>query len=188
MKCYSARIIQKRIKQMPKITVGIWIMFACIFLYCITQLCLSMYQTLDDLQDCEIYIDRVNLRDSHDTKGSRMKLELVSEKTTYYVWYPQSKYIDYAHEVENDLLSGNINLVKIKIANTQSIRDSLFNQKRVVDIRSGSAIYYDLNTEMISMQHHHRTLLLLSIFVFMFLLCYTIFISLIYRVLIFEKK
>ena len=188
MKCYSARIIQKRLKQMPKITVGIWIMFACIFLYCITQLCLSMYQTLDDLQDCEIYIDLVNLRDSHDSKGSRMKLELVSEKTTYYVWYPQSKYIDYAHNVENDLLTGNVNVVKVKIANTQSIRDSLFNQKRVVDIRSGSAIYYDLNTEMISMQHHHRTLLLLSIFVFMFLLCYTIFISLIYRVLIFEKK
>lgn len=188
MKCYSVRIIHKRIKQMPKITVGVWIMLAFMFLYCMTQLYLSMYHTLDNLQDCEIYIDRANLRDSHDTKGSRMKLEIVSEKTTYYVWYPQSKYIDYAHDVENDLLTGNVNSVKVKIVNPQSLRDSLFNQKRVVDIRSSSAIYYDLKTEIISMQHHHRTLGILSIFIFMFLLCYTIFISLIYRVLIFEKK
>ena len=188
MKCYSVKIIPKRIKQIPKITVGYWIMLAFIFLYCVVQLCIPKYQTLDDLQDCEINIDQVNLRDSHDTKGSRVKLEIVSEKATYYVWYPQSKYIDYAHNVENDLLTGNVTSVKVKIANAQSIRDNLFNQKRVVDIRSSSAVYYDLNTEMIRIQHHRRSLWMLFIFIFIFLLCYTIFIPLIYRVIIFEKK
>ena len=188
MKCYSVMIVPKRIKQIPKIAIVLWIMFAFMFLYCITQLCLSKYQTLDDLQDCEIYIDRVNLRDSHDTKGSRMRLEIVSGKTTYYVWYPQSKYLDYAYNVEKDLLSGNVNLVKVKIANTQSIRDNLFNQKRVVDIRSGDAIYYDLDTEIIRMQHHHRNLWILFFFTFMFLLCHTIFISLIFSVITFKNK
>lgn len=188
MKSNSLQINCNRIKQIPKGAVGFWIVLAFVVLYCTIQLCHPMYQTLDDLQNREINIDQVNLLDSHDTKGSRLKLEIVSGKTTYYVWYPQSKYIDYSHDVENDLLTRKISSVKVKIANTQSMRDSLFNQKRVVDIRSDSAVYYDLNTEMIRMQHHHRSLWILCIFTFLFLLCYTMFISFIYRVLVFKKK
>lgn len=186
MKCYSLKIIPKRIKQIPRITIVFGVMLAFIVIYCIVILCHPGYQRLDDLQDCEITIDRVNLRDSHDTKGSRMKLEIVSEKTTYYVWYPQSKYLDYVSNVEKDLLSGNVISVKIKIANKQSIRDYLFNQKRVVDIRSGSAVYYDLDTEMIRIQYHRKALWILFFFMTIVLLCYTISIPLVYGVIKFK--
>ena len=183
MKCYSFRVNPKQIRKIPKYIFVFAVILVFIVIYCIVLLFHPEYQRLNDLQDCEINIDQVNLRDSHDTKGSRMKLEIVSEKTTYYVWYPQSIYLDYASNVETDLLTGNVISVKIKIANKQSIRDYLFNQKRVVDIRSGSAVYYDLDTEMIKMQSHRKSLWILFIFMTIVLLCYTISIPLVYGVI-----
>ena len=188
MKSFSVKIIRKRLKKISKVAFCIWITLALIFLYCIINLCFFVDYTLDDLQECEIKVDKVNLIDSHDTKGRRMKLEIVSQNTTYYVWYPQSKYGDFAQSVENDLLTGNVASIKVKIVKDQSIRDRLFNQKRVVDIRSSSTIYYDLIVEKNAIQNSRLSLWILSIFFLIVWLFYTIIISLIHGVIYFERK
>lgn len=188
MKHFTIKIIRKRLKQIPRKAFFIWIMLALIFFCCIIKLCLPVYYTLDNLQDCEINVDKVILRDSFDTKGSRKKLEIVSQNTTFYVWYPQTKYYDFAHNVENDLLTGNVTSLKVKIVKAQSIRDHLFNKKRVVDIRSNSAVYYDLSVETSKIQHQRLFLWILFIFVFIFWLFYTVIIMLIYGAITFKRE
>ncbi len=188
MKNYSIRIIFKQLKHIPKKVVVFWIALGLICLYCTIQLFSPVYRMSDNLQDCEIDIDKVYLLDSHDTKGSRMKLEIFSGNTTYYLWYPQSKYIDFAYDVEHDLLTGNVTLVEAKIANTYSLHDRLLNQKRIVDLRSNSTVYYDLDIEMKSQQHQYRSVLLLCTIVFLFWISYTLCIFLVYRVVSFRKK
>lgn len=184
---YSFKVSVKRIKQLPKVTIWGWIMLVGILLFLLIRLFFSAHPTFDDLQNYEIEIDSAYLRDSHDTKGSRMKLEIVSGSTTYYAWYPQSNYINFADDIENDLLSGKVTSVEVKIANTQSVRDRLLNQKRVVDIRSSSTVYYDLDSEMTSLQHHYLSLWLAFIVIFVFWLFYTLFACVIYRVLILKR-
>lgn len=188
MKRYSARITFKRIKQVPKKVIVLWIILGLICLYCVIQLFFPAHRSLDDLQDCQIDIDEVYLLDSHDTKGSRMKLEIVSGDTTYYLWYPQTKYIDFASDVEHDLLTGKVTLVEAKISNTHSFRDRMLNQKRVVDLRSSSAVYYDLDTELTSLQQQYRSLWLLFLFMVLLWLSCTAYVSLGYRLLTFQKK
>lgn len=183
MKIYSMKFHPKRINRIPPKAIGVWVFSVCFFLYGIIHFFL-MYQTLDDLQDYKISIDRVRLLDTYDTKGRRNILEIVSGNTTYYLRYPSSKYLDFAHDVENDLLSGRVSLVTAKVANSYSLRDWLGNRKWVVDLRSGSAVYYDLNTEAISFRREHISLGIATIFAFIFLLCYTIIVLLIYNVLI----
>lgn len=188
MKHYLVRIMYKRIKKVPPKIICIWILLTFLLIYCIFQLCFPMNQAFEDFQECEITIDHVNLWDSHGTKGSRMKLEIVSEQTTYYVWYPKTKYAKFADAVEKDLLSRNVTMVKVRIAANQSMRDYIFNQKRVVDIRSSSAVYYDPDTEMISIRQQRISLWVLFLIVLVLWLCFAIFVSLIYRIFILEKK
>jgi hypothetical protein len=159
-----------------------------IFLDCTRQIFIPKYKILEDIYDCEINIEQVSLYDSHDTKGDRMKLKIVCEETTYYVWYPQSRYLDFEPNIVNDLLSGNVTSVKAKVVKDRTIRDRLFNQKRVVDLRSNSAIYYDLETEKVELDEEYMSLWIVLILLFIILLCDTAITLLVYNVIVFDKK
>ena len=165
MKKNSVKVDLKQLRRIPKKTITFLLMIWLVALCLLIGVIFPAHRTIDNLQECEINIDRVYLHDSHNTKGSRMKLEITSGATTYYLWYPQSKYIDYAHEVENELLSGDVIVVKAKIADRQSIRDRILNKVRVADLRSDTSVYYDIETERAYQQRNHVSLCVVFAFV-----------------------
>lgn len=185
---YSIRVNLKRVKNIPKATVCVWMLLGLACLYCIIQLFLPTYRTLEKMKECEISIDKIHLIDSHDTKGSRMKLEIISENTTYYVWYPQSKYREFAYEIENELLSGDVTSVTAKVVSTKSIQDYLLNQIRIVDLRSNTSVYYCLNTEKDQLLKNKCSLGLVFLLLFVFWTLATLLFSLSYGVLNFQKR
>lgn len=188
MKRYSVKISWKRLKRIPKSALCPWLIFGLLSLYLLVQLILPTYRTLDDLQEYEIHIDRVFLLDSHDTKGNRMKLEIVDGDRVFYLWYPQFSYGDYRHDVETELLTGKVTSVMGKIPKAQKIRDNLFNRTRIVDLRNGDSVYYDLATEKASLRHNHNTLWIPFLLIFASWLFTTLYISLIYQIVTFQKK
>lgn len=89
----------QKIRQIPKRAVAVWIILGLCFIYCLIQIFLPPLRVLDDVHELEFFVDNIYLRDSHDTKGRRMKLELVSDGVTFYLWYPQSSYAKFSNKV-----------------------------------------------------------------------------------------
>lgn len=188
MKSYSVSFVFEKIKKIPKIHIVIWSVLFLIFISCTYQIFVPKYKILDKAYDCEINIESVSLYDSHDTKGDRMKLKIICEETTYYVWYPQSKYLDYEPYIVNDLLSGNVTSVKAKVVDDRTIRDRLFDEKCIVDLRSDSAVYYDIETEKTELDEEYISLWVVFFLVFIVLLCDTAITLLVYDVIAFKKR
>lgn len=117
-----------------------------------------------------------------------MKLEIVSENQTFYLWYPQNSYIDYKYEVETELLTGKVTSVTAKVIGTQTIRDNLLNRIRVVDLRKDTSVYYDLATEKANLRQNYNSLWILFFLIFVLWLFSTIFISIVYKIITFQKK
>ncbi len=111
------------------------------------QLLSSPDKCLENLNENTVHIDKVSLLDSHNLRGYRMKLKIVDRDRTYYLWYPQSAYRLYSEAILEDLLSGNVDTIVIKSVNP-SLRDRLRNKRRIVDLRTEDAVYYDLQSEI----------------------------------------
>ena len=120
-----------------------WI-FAIIFG---NQLIRSTDECLENLNENVVHIDKVSLIDSHNVRGTRMKLKIVDNDMTYYLWYPQSTYQVYSQAIHEDLLSGNVDIVVIK-STKPTLRDIIQNQRRIADIRTNDTVYYDLQSEI----------------------------------------
>lgn len=104
-------------------------------------------ECLEDLNESIVHIDKVSLLDSHNVRGARMKLKIVDRDMTYYLWYPQSAYRLYSQAIHEDLLSGNVDTVVVK-STKPSLRDTIQNKRRIVDLRTEDAVYYDLQSEI----------------------------------------
>ncbi len=188
MKHYSVRIIWKRRKRIPKVTACIWLLLGLFSLYCMILLFSSSIQSLDDLQELKIHIDSLHLFDSYDTKGSRIKLTIIDGDNLFYVWYPQSSYMNYAYKVETELLTGETTSVTAKVVRSQTIRDKLLNQRRIIDLRNGDSVYYDLDAERLSLSKNYISCWILFLFSCFFWMFSTLFIAVVYRIVIFQKK
>ena len=178
----------RRIKRPPLKKIFFWMMQLLVVLYCLIGICRPVYRSLDNLHEKSIIIDQIYLKDSYDTKSSRMKLEIISGGISYYVWYPQDEYRNFSYDIKNDLLSGRVSAVKVKVISKQSVRDYLLNQKRIVQIWSRSKVYYDLKTAMIALRNDRMGLWVLFIFSFLFWLCYTLFYLVVNNILIIKKQ
>ena len=187
MKQYSIGISWKRLKKIPKKTLGVWLIFGLATLFCFIQLFLPVNRTLDNLEERKINVDKIDIWDSRDSKGSRMRLDIVSGNTTYYLWFPQN-YVDYAEKVETELLNGKVTSVTAIVVSDQTLHDRISNRMRVVDLRSDTSIYYDLDTEKVNFQQDYIFLWFLFIFLFLIWLFGTLLIVLIYGVLTYKKK
>ena len=187
MKNYSVNIDHRKLKRIPKYAFCLWLLLVVSCLFWIQQ----MYDTHNMLKDshyeCELIIEDVSLCDSYDTKGTRMKLTIFANGITYYIWYPQTEYKQFADGIKNDLLSGDITSVNAIVSNTQTIRDKIFDQRRIIDLRSDSAVYYDFELECDSLQKNFSWSCVLSVFSILILLSYTLCISLLYGVLYYKK-
>ena len=178
---FSKKINCNRIRKIPKKIYVPWIVFSLLSLILIMNSFFPTYRELDNLQDVRINIEESYLSDSLSRNGRLVKLSIVSAGVTYYIWYPE--YRDYMNAVENDILTGNIKSVDAKIVKTQSFRDRLLNQRKIVDLRSDDAIYYDLDTEMNSQRLNHIASIVIAAFFLAVWMFYTLCTMLVYRVL-----
>jgi len=179
------RINYRKIKKISKKAISFWIFCGFIFAYFIIQSFLPPYRMLNDLQSIEIHTEEIFIWDSHDIKGTRMKLNIISEGITYYVWYP--KYKDFKNAVENDLLSGNVRTVNALVVKNQSIRDRLLNQKQIVDLRSETNVYYDITMEKNQLKQDYIAGIFCAIFFLVIWLLVTFYILLVYGCFDFKK-
>lgn len=188
MKCRSIHIVWKKSKRVPKCIAFIWLILGLFSLFFLIQLFLPPYHSLDDLRELEIHIDNVHLFDSHDKKGSRLKLTIADGDNTYYLWYPQSGYKKYARAVETELLTGDTTLVTAKIVSSQTLRDKLLNRKRVVDLRSGDSVYYGLDTEKDRLSRNYASNWILFPLFFSCWVIDTLWAGIAYDIVIFRQK
>ena len=126
--------------------------------------------------------------DSHDIKGIRMKLTIMDGDNLFYVWYPQSSYRNYARKIETELLTGETTSVTVKVASNQTIRDKLLHQRRIVDLRNGDSIYYDLDTERSALFKNYITCWILFLSSCALWIFSTLFIAIVYNIAIFQKR
>ena len=136
----------KKWPKIPKRTKAFWFCLSVACIYCILQLFFPYNRELEKTHDYSLIIDEVRLRDSS-SKGTRMNLRIVSEGKVFYVWYPQKEYLNYSENIFQDLLTGNVVLVSVKVSDKQSVRDIILNQQRIVELRNDDTVYYSLETE-----------------------------------------
>lgn len=182
MKSYSI-FAQKRVKQIPKgllLTLGA---LGLVVLCCLVQILFPASARLEDLDVCQIQIDHIRLVDSHNTKGDRLKLELMDGEQTFYLWYSQSSYSRFAGSVEGELLTGAVTAVTAKLASHASLRDVIGNRKRIVDLRSDASVYYDLETEIENIRETSVGTWLLLLLLTLALVCGVLYTMLVYRVM-----
>ena len=138
---------RKHINRISKITLIAWIVCA-VGLFTLIIDVVTPYKSIESLQCKEIQIDEIYLFNSYDTKGSRIKLNIVSDGMQYFVWYPQERFAEYSNTIEQDLLSGNVVSVQVMIPGKHNFRDKLLNQYRIFDLRTDSSVYYTVDDEI----------------------------------------
>ena len=84
--------------------------------------------------------------DTLSRRGSRMKLVIQDDNTTYYLHFPQKTLKEVSQALDDDLFSGKISSVEVTVAKP-SLRNALTGHRRIVDLRSDANVYYDLETE-----------------------------------------
>ena len=117
-------------------------------IYLIIYIATPISYTGKDLIEQEVHIDKAIIMDSYDNRGARMKLEIISNNFTYYVWYPRGVYTCYEENLEKDLVLGAVNCVTVKYSAKQSIRDRITKHVHVVEIQSNDTYYYSINDEI----------------------------------------
>ena len=117
-----------------------------------------------------------------------MKLTIMDGDNLFYVWYPQSSYRNYARKIETELLTGETTSVTVKVASNQTIRDKLLHQRRIVDLRNGDSIYYDLDTERSALFKNYITRWILFLSSCALWIFSTLFIAIVYNIAIFQKR
>lgn len=184
MKSNYTKIKWKRIKLIPKRNVVVWLLLFVICMYFTIKLFYPIYHELENLQERQIQIDDVRIIDTRNKIGSRMKLEIVSDDETFYVWYPvtflKSYYKEYSYLLKKDLLSGNVTCVTAKIAKNKSIHDNLFNRNRIVDLRCEDTVYYDIETEKVDLKYDYISLWVVTILSLIVMLVYSGYLIWIY--------
>ena len=185
---YKIRIRWDRRKRVPKGVACTYILLGFFSLYCMLQLFSSPGSSLDNLCELRIHIDNINIMDSHDIKGSRMKLTIMDGDNLLYVWYPQSSYRNYARKIETELLTGETTSVTVKVASNQTIRDKLLHQRRIVDLRNGDSIYYDLDTERSALFKNYITCWILFLSSCALWIFSKKYITKVYKIAIFQKR
>ena len=159
---YKIRIRWDRRKRVPKGVACTYILLGFFSLYCMLQLFSSPGSSLDNLCELRINIDNINLMDSHDR--------------------------NYARKIETELLTGETTSVTVKVASNQTIRDKLLHQRRIVDLRNGDSIYYDLDTERSALFKNYITCWILFLSSCALWIFSTLFIAIVYNIAIFQKR
>ncbi len=101
---------------------------------------------LSNLETRTVHIDRIRMVDTMSRGDYRMKLIIKDGNTTYYLHYPRKTLKKVSQALDDDLFSGKISSVEVTVAKP-SLRNYLDRDRRIVDLRSETNVYYDLEAE-----------------------------------------
>ena len=185
---YSITYRWARLKNIPKLYVILWffILFLTLFSFIRSAIPWSYYS--DKTEEKTIEVTDVTLFDSRDIKGSRFRLSIRSEDSTFYLWYPVETYLKYKNQVEASLLSGDIVQVSIRYQARNSFRDIILNQHRIIDLRFNELVFYDIQDEELRFQSARFSYFFLGIVLFIIFLVNTFLLCIIYGVLLLKKR
>lgn len=187
MNRFFIKFSRKRIKRIPKNALIAWVVCAVSLLALIIDVVIP-YKSIESLQCKEIPIDDIYLFNSYETKGSRIRLNIVSDGMQYFVWYPQERFDEYSNTIEQDLLSGNVVSVQVRIPEKRNFRDKLLNQYRIFDLRTDSSVYYSVDDEIDRIYCGQRWQWVICATGILFWCTGTIIMLLIYKVISFHKR
>ena len=146
MKHYTISFKPKRLHRIPKKQILLMALFGIPCILLLIDLLLPVKYRLSNLENHTVHIDEIQMVDTLSRRGSRMKLVIQDDNTTYYLHYPQKTLKEVSQALDDDLFSGKISSVEATVAKP-SLRNYLTGHRRIVDLRSDANIYYDLETE-----------------------------------------
>ncbi len=178
----------KRFHAVPKKAFVPFVLLLVIFLYSWIQLAHPPLHWMDKVSDVQLQIENVRLADSFSTKGSRMKLIIEADDQVYYLWYPTNAYMQYSQSVKSLLFTGEERNVTAKIVDNTTLWDCLTGQHKIVDLRSNSAVFYEIQTEINrTVENHHALWILLALSGLLWTVD-AIYICLVYGIVAFKAK
>ena len=148
----ALRINWKRIKKIPKLFIVFWFLLGIFSLVFLGDLPRSPYHSLENLQVKEITVDSARITRTFNM-FSTMRLEIISDGNEYYLYY--DNYRDYADCVESELLSGKVSTVTVKIVAQQSLSDRIRDRIHMVDVRSETTVFFDIENEKEILQEQY---------------------------------
>ncbi len=177
----------KKARSIPKKLLALWFLLFFLFSCCVVTLLQPADAWLDSVQTVEAVVDRISLKDSHATKGSRMQLILVSGDQTYYLWYPRDVYAQYADSIHAYSLSQSPSIVTVSYLENSTLWDRLLRQYKIVELRCEHSMLYDLEQEIARTQKEYNNTWFVLILYCLFLLPFSVFLLLSYGVITFRK-
>lgn len=184
---YKAVFKWSKLRSIPKIHMFIWI---CLFLFVIAfgVNSATLFMPLKrNIEETNITISNARLYDSRDIWGSRFKLIIDSQNDSFYLWYPVDVFPRYENCLREKLLTGETTAVYAKVVSNSTLWDTLSGQRKIVDLRTDSFVFYDLEDELLRMENGYNVSLWAALFSLILWLADTVLLLLIYRCVRFVK-
>lgn len=178
----------KKMRAIPRKVLTPWILLGLICLYSAWKLMIPAENWLTEIENVQIDIDKAYIVDSRDIKGSRFMLWLQSGEQVFYLWYPSHAYSQYSDSVESLLHSADTGMVQAMVLSNSTLGDILTGHKKIVDLRSDHAVYYELETEIARTQSNHNNFLVMLILMGLVWALTASYMAIAYNVFTFMRK
>ncbi len=188
IRCRLFPINWKRLRSVPKKAIVLCALFLAVFLYSLVQLARPATYWQDNVEAVQLQTDGVRLIDTFSTKGSRMKLIIEADGQTYYLWYPANAYLQYSESVESLLLTGVETNLSAKIIDNSTLWDRLTGHHRIVDLRCGNSVFYEMETETSRATEDHNALWILFALSGLLWIAEVIYIGFAYGIIALRKR
>ena len=182
---YKAVFKWSRLKSIPKVHRFLCI---CLFLFAFVFLVNFFVPFNENIKETNITISSVKLYDSSDIWGSRFKLIIKSQNDTFYLWYPVDVFPKYENCLREKLLTGETTEVYAKVVSNSTLWDTISGRYKIVDLRTDSFVFYDLEDELLRMQNGYNTSLWVAIFSLVLWIVDSVLLLLIYGCVRFAKN
>ena len=146
-KRYSLLINNKSLKRIPRKIVVSWCVFTLVIFLFLVEILTPVHHSLDAVKTENIQIDEVHKYKGGTRNSSAIEIVIISGDKVYYYDCLYSEYDSFKTVIETDLIEGNVKHVTVTLPNKQSISDRFRNRQRVVALKAGDTVYYDLNAE-----------------------------------------
>ena len=146
MKHYTISFKPKRIRCISKKNILFMALFWIVTILVFIAEIIPVKYRLSNLETRTVHIDRIRMVDTMSRGDYRMKLIIKDGNTTYYLHYPRKTLKKVSQALDDDLFSGKISSVEVTVAKP-SLRNYLDRDRRIVDLRSETNVYYDLEAE-----------------------------------------
>lgn len=171
---------KKQLKKIPRRVIFVWVILSLLLLVVLIEIFVPSYKKLEAAKEYEIVIDDLVAFEPNRPRTSALRLYITADDQLFYLYYPSLHYKEYRTQLESELLSGKVTIVKVKAVDRFTIWDMLSGRKRIVDLRSDNSVYYDLETEVTQSHRDHIGVVCAGILLLLLWLIDSVYILLVY--------